>query len=33
MSLFLGGLFVGIPLGIIFTIVVSVCLIDGDDND
>ena len=33
MVLFLGGLFVGIGLGIIFTIVVSVCLIDGDDND
>lgn len=33
MSLFLGGLFVGIPLGIIFTIVVSVCLINGDDNN
>ena len=32
MSLFLGGLFVGIPLGIIFTIVVSLCLIDGDEE-
>lgn len=33
MGLFLGGLFVGISLGIIFTIVVSVCFIDEDDND
>lgn len=33
MGLFLSGLFVGIPLGIIFTVVVSICLINGDDND
>ena len=30
MSLFLGGLFVGIPLGAILTIVVSVCMVNGD---
>lgn len=33
MGLFIGGLFIGIPLGIIFTVVVSICLIYGDDND
>ena len=32
MGLFLGGLFVGIPLGIIFTVVVSICLLDQDEE-
>lgn len=32
MGLFLGGLFVGIPLGIIFTVVVSICLLDEDEE-